>query len=209
MLFILRYFPPSHSLFSGIKFYIVAISAYELLNLAHQLKKMIVYISGGVRSGKSRFAQEMALRLSSQPVYLATARIWDQDFQERVNRHKAERGPEWTNFEAYQALHQLPLQGRVVVIDCITLWLTNFFMDYDHDLEKSLHAFKQEINHLKTIEATFIIISNELGMGLHADTAMGRKFTDLQGWSNQYVAALAEEAIFMVSGLPLYLKKAL
>ena len=170
---------------------------------------MIVYISGGVRSGKSRFAQDMALRLSTEPVYLATARIWDEDFQERVNRHKAERGAEWTNFEAYQELHKLPLQGRVVVVDCITLWLTNFFMDFDHELEKSLQAFKQEINHLVNLDATFIIISNELGMGLHADTAMGRKFTDLQGLANQYVASLAEEAIFMVSGLPLYLKKPL
>ena len=168
---------------------------------------MIVFVTGGARSGKSRFAQDMALNLSTRPVYLATARIWDQDFQERVNRHKAERGPEWTNYEAYKNLHQLPLEGRVVVVDCVTLWLTNFFMDFDEDLERSLQAFKQEISELIKIEATFIIISNELGMGLHADTAMGRKFTDLQGWANQHVASLAEEAIFMVSGLPLYLKK--
>lgn len=182
-------------------------SAKGLINLPHQVKKMIIFITGGVRSGKSRFAQDMALNLSTEPVYLATARIWDQDFQERVNRHKAERGPEWINYEAYKDLDQLPLQGRVVVIDCVTLWLTNFFMDYDNDLEKSLQQFKQEIDHLLKIDATSIIISNELGMGLHADTAMGRKFTDLQGWANQYVASLAGEAIFMVSGLPLYLKK--
>lgn len=168
---------------------------------------MIVFITGGARSGKSRFAQEMALRLSAEPVYLATARIWDEDFQERVNRHKAERGPEWTNYEGYKDLQQLSLQGRVVVIDCVTLWLTNFYMDYEHDLEQSLQAFKQEISQLVTLDATFIIISNELGMGLHADTAMGRKFTDLQGWANQHVASLADEAIFMVSGLPLYLKR--
>lgn len=168
---------------------------------------MVVYISGGTRSGKSRFAQDMALKLSTEPVYLATARVWDQDFQERVNRHKLERGPEWTTYEAYKDLARLPLQGRVVVVDCITLWLTNYFMDYDNNLEKSLQSFKQEIDHLLKIEATFIIISNELGMGLHADTAMGRKFMDLQGWANQYVASLAAEAIFMVSGLPLYLKK--
>ncbi|GAB3529033.1 bifunctional adenosylcobinamide kinase/adenosylcobinamide-phosphate guanylyltransferase [Pontibacter brevis] len=170
---------------------------------------MIVFITGGARSGKSRFAQDMALKLSTAPVYLATAKIWDQDFQERVNRHRAERGSEWTNYEAYKDLHQLPLQGRVVVIDCVTLWLTNFFMDYDNNLEKSLHMFQQEINNLINLDATFIIISNELGMGLHADTAVGRKFTDLQGLANQYVASVAEEAIFIVSGLPLYLKRQL
>lgn len=167
---------------------------------------MIIFITGGARSGKSSYAQEMALQLSTSPVYLATAKIWDADFQERVNRHKAERGPEWTNYEAHQNLHLLPLQNRVVVIDCVTLWLTNYFAELDNDLEKSLAAFKQEIDQLLTIEATYIIISNELGMGLHASNDIGRKFTDLQGWANQYVAAKAEKAIFMVSGLPVQLK---
>jgi len=168
---------------------------------------MILFITGGVRSGKSRFAQELALSLSPNPVYLATAKIWDDDFQERVNRHQAERGPEWVNYEAYQDLHLLPLQNQTVVIDCVTLWLTNSFVDTDNDLEKSLAAFKKEIAYVTQLAGTFIIISNELGMGLHADTAVGRKFTDLQGWANQFVAARAEEVIFMVSGLPLYLKK--
>lgn len=168
---------------------------------------MITFITGGARSGKSRFAQEMALQQSQNPVYLATARIWDEEFRQRVRRHQDERGPEWTNFEAYKDLHQLPLQNRTVVIDCVTLWLTNFFMDYENDLEQSLIAFKKEINYLSQLTGTFLIISNEIGMGLHADTEVGRKFTDLQGWANQYVAAIADEAIFMVSGLPMYLKK--
>ena len=168
---------------------------------------MITFITGGVRSGKSRFAQEMALRLSSSPVYLATARIWDEDFRQRVKRHQEERGPEWTNYEAYKDLNQLPLQNEVVLIDCVTLWLTNFFIDYENNLEKSLAAFKKEIDDISQLQGTFLIVSNELGMGLHADTEVGRKFTDLQGWANQYVAAKAAEAIFMVSGMPLYLKR--
>ncbi|MET1055643.1 MAG: bifunctional adenosylcobinamide kinase/adenosylcobinamide-phosphate guanylyltransferase [Pedobacter sp.] len=168
---------------------------------------MFIYVSGGVRSGKSAYAQQRALELTKEPVYIATAKIWDEDFRERVQRHQDERGPEWTTFEAYSDLHLLPLEGRIVVIDCITLWLTNFFMDYTNDISLALAAFKKEIDQLCTVEATFIIISNELGMGMHADTETGRKFADLQGWANQYVAAKAEEAIFMVSGLPLFLKK--
>ncbi|MCC9138208.1 bifunctional adenosylcobinamide kinase/adenosylcobinamide-phosphate guanylyltransferase [Pontibacter silvestris] len=168
---------------------------------------MITFITGGARSGKSRFAQDMALGLSPNPVYLATAKIWDEEFRQRVQRHQDERGPEWTNYEAYKDLHQLPLQHRTVVIDCVTLWLTNFFMDFESDLERSLTAFKKEIDAISLLPGTFVIISNEIGMGLHADTEVGRKFTDLQGWANQYVAAKASEAIFMVSGLPLYLKK--
>jgi len=168
---------------------------------------MISYISGGARSGKSRFAQERALQLSAAPVYVATAKIWDDDFAERVQRHRDERGPEWTTYEAERDLSRLPLENRVVVIDCVTLWLTNLFMVFDNDIDQSLSAFRQEIDALRVMPGTFIIISNEIGMGIHAETAIGRKFTDLQGWANQYVAAHADEAIFMVSGLPLYLKK--
>jgi adenosylcobinamide kinase/adenosylcobinamide-phosphate guanylyltransferase len=168
---------------------------------------MIIYVSGGVRSGKSSYAQQRALELSAEPVYIATAKIWDEDFRERVKRHQHDRGPEWTTHEAYRDLHLLPLENRTVVIDCVTLWLTNFFMDHENDIELSLSAFKKEISQLSAVAATFIIISNELGMGMHAETDIGRKFADLQGWANQYVAAKATEAIFMVSGLPLFLKK--
>lgn len=168
---------------------------------------MIIYITGGTRSGKSRFAQEMALERSANPVYVATARIWDDDFAKRVERHKAERGPEWTSLECEHNVHLLPLENHVVVIDCVTLWLTNLFMTYDQDIDKSLAAFKIEIDSIFKLIGTFIIISNEIGMGVHAETEVGRKFTDLQGWANQYVGAKSDEAILMVSGLPLYLKK--
>jgi adenosylcobinamide kinase/adenosylcobinamide-phosphate guanylyltransferase len=93
-----------------------------------------------------------------------------------------------------------------VVIDCVTLWLTNFYVDCKYNIEEALLEIKAEIELLSTQNATFIIISNELGMGLHADTESGRKFTDLQGWINQFIAQKANEAIFMVSGLPIVLK---
>lgn len=168
---------------------------------------MVIFISGGVRSGKSAYAQRRALELSAEPVYIATAKIWDEDFGERVRRHQLDRGPEWTTFEAHKNLNLLPVEGRVVVIDCMTLWLTNFFMDHEQDVERALSDFKQELDQLLELQGTFIIISNELGMGMHAETAVGRKFADLQGWANQYTAEKAQEAVFIVSGLPLFLKK--
>ena len=169
---------------------------------------MITYVTGGVRSGKSRFAMELALQKSANPVYVATSRIWDDDFAKRVKRHQDERGPEWTSLESERDIHLLPLEGKVAVIDCVTLWLTNLFVTSEYDIEKSLSAFKAEIDALAAVEATLIIISNEIGMGVHAETEAGRKFTDLQGWANQYVVAVAQEAIMMVSGLPLILKSA-
>jgi adenosylcobinamide kinase/adenosylcobinamide-phosphate guanylyltransferase len=166
---------------------------------------MIIYVTGGARSGKSRFAQEKALQLTDKPVYVATAKIWDDDFAHRVEKHKQERGPEWTSIESEVNIHLLPFEGRVVVIDCVTLWLTNIFMQSE-DIEKSLDLFKTEIDGLLNLEGVFIIVSNEIGMGLHGETELGRKFTDLQGWANQYVASIASEATLMVSGIPLKLK---
>jgi adenosylcobinamide kinase/adenosylcobinamide-phosphate guanylyltransferase len=163
----------------------------------------LIYITGGVRSGKSRYAQEIALALSDHPIYLATARIWDEDFKERVQRHQNDRDERWTNLEEEKHFAALPLDNRVVVIDCVTLWLTNFFTDTKNDIQQCLSAVEQEIHLLKQRPGVFIIISNEIGMGMHADTEVGRKFADLQGWANQLIAKQADEAIFMVSGRPI------
>jgi adenosylcobinamide kinase / adenosylcobinamide-phosphate guanylyltransferase len=100
----------------------------------------------------------------------------------------------------------LSLSGKVVVMDCVTLWLTNFFTDNKYDIDASLEQCKAEIDKLDTTNNMFIIISNEIGMGMHADTEIGRKFTDLQGWMNQYIAAKANKVIFMVSGIPMEIK---
>ncbi len=167
---------------------------------------MIIYVTGGVRSGKSRLAMDLALQKSANPVYVATSRIWDEDFARRIKRHQDERGPEWTSLESERDIHLLPLAGRVAVVDCVTLWLTNLFVAFEYDIEKALAAFKAEVDALSAVDATLIIISNEIGMGVHAETETGRKFADLQGWANQYVAEVAQEAIMMVSGLPLILK---
>lgn len=167
----------------------------------------IIYITGGARSGKSRYAQQMALQLSGQPVYVATARRWDAEFEQRIQRHQHDRDERWTNIEEEKHLSTTAINGRVAVIDCVTLWLTNFFTDLKYDAEACLAACKQEIDQLLLLDGVFIIISNEIGMGVHAETEMGRKFTDLQGWVNQYIGQKAAKAVLMVSGLPLTLKE--
>jgi len=167
---------------------------------------VLYYISGGQRSGKSRYAQDLALQLSPSPVYLATSRAWDDDHRQRIARHVADRDARWTTLEEEKYLSRLDLGGRVVVLDCVTLWLTNFFTDAKYDVETALHQAQQEFNKLRQQDCTLLVISNEIGMGLHAPTEAGRKFTDLQGWLNQYIAQRADRAIFMVSGLPLTVK---
>jgi adenosylcobinamide kinase/adenosylcobinamide-phosphate guanylyltransferase len=167
---------------------------------------MIWMITGGARSGKSRFAQEIALEKAENPIYVATARNWDEDFNERIKRHKLDRDERWTSIEEEKKPSQLNIANRVVVIDCATLWLTNLFVDEKNNIDRCLELAKQEIDALAEIPGVILFVTNELGMGLHADTEIGRKFTDLQGGVTQYLAAKAEKVTFMVSGLPLNIK---
>lgn len=168
---------------------------------------MIYLVTGGARSGKSRYAQQLALSLASNPVYVATAKVWDGDFEQRIRRHQQDRGPEWTSFEEQLQVSNLPLEGRVAVIDCVTLWLTNFFVLHKQDVDACLQGLQQEIQLLlQKQDATLIIVTNEIGMGVHAETAIGRQFTDLQGWANQYIAQQAQKVVLMVSGIPVPIK---
>ncbi|MBW1298098.1 bifunctional adenosylcobinamide kinase/adenosylcobinamide-phosphate guanylyltransferase [Aquimarina litoralis] len=167
---------------------------------------MLYYITGGERSGKSSYAQNLALELSKEPIYIATSRIWDENHQKRIDRHIADRDDSWTSIEEEKELSKVVKKNTTVVIDCVTLWLTNFFMDTKSDVETSLNLAKKEFDKLITIDANIIIISNEIGMGVHATTKIGRKFTELQGWMNQHIAKYADQAILMVSGIPVKIK---
>lgn len=164
--------------------------------------KKIILITGGQRSGKSTKAEELALQLSESPVYLATAHIWDDEFRERVRKHQERRGPEWTNIEEEIYLSKHNLTGRVVVIDCVTLWLTNWLQASDNPLEQA----KAEFDKFTTPDAIFIFVTNEIGSGGTSTNALQRRFTDLQGWMNQYIAQKADEVILMVSGIPVKIK---
>lgn len=163
-------------------------------------------ITGGERSGKSTYAESEALRLSESPVYLATARVWDEEFRQRILRHQERRGPEWTNIEEDIRPSKHDFTGRVILIDCITLWATNYFFDMQQDVDQALAALKKEFDTLVQQDATFIFVTNELGMGGMSESRTQRLFTQLQGWMNQYVAARADRVTLMVSGLPLTVK---
>ena len=168
--------------------------------------KKIILITGGQRSGKSKKAEELALSLSPNPVYMATAHIWDEEFRERVRKHQERRGPQWTNIEEETKLSLHDMTGRVVVIDCVTLWLTNFFFAHNSDVDKSLEFAKAEFDQFTEPDATYIFVTNEIGSGGVSDNVIQRKFTDLEGWMNQYIASKADEVILMVSGIEVKIK---
>jgi adenosylcobinamide kinase/adenosylcobinamide-phosphate guanylyltransferase len=175
-------------------------------------------ITGGQRSGKSEKAEQLALSLSSNPVYMATAHIWDEEFRERVRRHQERRGPEWTNIEEEIYLSRHDVSDRVVLIDCVTLWLTNLFFENQGDrsvdsalnhgpVSMILEKAKAEFDRFTSQDATFIFVTNEIGLGGVSENALQRQFTDLQGWMNQYIAKKADEVILMVSGIPMRIKR--
>lgn len=174
--------------------------------------KKLILITGGQRSGKSRYAEQLALSLSDEPVYVATAHVWDDEFRERVRRHQERRGSQWTNIEEERQLSRHDLSGRVAVIDCITLWCTNFFFnaekpdDEQSSVDEALECLKSEFDLFTAQDATFIFVTNEIGSGGVSPNALQRRFTDLQGWMNQYVASRADEVILMVSGIPVKIK---
>ncbi len=168
--------------------------------------KKIILITGGQRSGKSTYAQELALSLSANPVYLATSAVWDEEHRERIERHKRDRGPEWTNIEELTDIQNVDVSGRVVVIDCVTLWATNFFMANNGDVEDTLNQLKERFVQFTAQEAIFIFVTNEIGLGGISSNDLQRRFTDLIGWMNQFIARAADEVVLMASGIAVKIK---
>ena len=161
--------------------------------------KHILLVTGGQRSGKSDFAQNRALEMSKHPVYLATSRIWDEEFRQRVLRHQANRGPEWTNVEEEKFLSRHDLAGRVIDRKSVVF-------DNNSVVDISLQQIKEEFDAFVRQDAYFIFVTNELGLGGVSVDDTQRRFTDLQGWVNQYIASKADEVVLMVSGIPVPVK---
>lgn len=168
-----------------------------------------VLILGGARSGKSRYGQQLARQWAERPVYLATSLYHDEEHRARIERHRADRGPEWITIEEPLSIAEAALGHRVILLECVTLWLTNVFERERRDLDSSLLAAKREIDACHRERRAWIWISNELGQGVHASTEPARRFVDLQGFVNQYLASQVQTVALMVAGLPLFIKGAL
>lgn len=168
--------------------------------------RSITLVTGGQRSGKSMYAETLALQYDKKPIYIATAEARDEEFLDRVRRHQARRGPEWTTIEEqlHPSWHQL--QGHTILLDCVTMLATNHFFAQHEDIDKAFQAICTEIDKLLAIEATFILVTNEIGLGGISANPLQRKFTDLLGFTNKYIAQKVDNVIFMISGIPLKIK---
>jgi adenosylcobinamide kinase/adenosylcobinamide-phosphate guanylyltransferase len=169
--------------------------------------RKIILITGGQRSGKSSYAQKLALSLSHNPIYIATSAVWDDEHRQRIERHQQDRGQEWTTVEEQKEIQTIQVTGRVVVIDCITLWATNFFMENNGTINTTLEQLKERFTQFTTQDAIFIFVTNEIGLGGIATNNLQRHFTDVVGWFNQHVAQVADEVVWMVSGIAVKIKE--
>lgn len=169
-------------------------------------ERKIILVTGGQRSGKSAFSEKLAYESSLKPAYLATARIMDDEFRDRVRIHRERRGPEWVTVEEPLEPSKHDLADHAIVFDCVTMWITNVFFSFEENVEKTLEFLKQQFLKFTAQEATFIFVSNEIGSGGIGSTLMQRKFTDIQGWFNQFIAAKADEVYLTVAGIPMKIK---
>lgn len=168
----------------------------------------LTLVLGGAASGKSAFAEKLALASGLPPHYVATAQAWDGEMLDKISRHRERRGPQWATHEApldlAGTLARVSAPGRVVLVDCLTLWLSNVM------LEPSAPGAACEtlLAGLVRRAGPVICVSNEVGQGIVPETALGRRFREAQGHLNQRVAAQADRVIAVMAGLPLVLKGA-
>jgi adenosylcobinamide kinase/adenosylcobinamide-phosphate guanylyltransferase len=173
---------------------------------------MITLILGGARSGKSAYAEQLAKNSGFPVTYIATAQVYDDEFQQRIDRHKAQRPRDWQLIEEPHylgnALGANTHEGRSLVVDCLTLWLAQCICSDCAPTEgvnwqNELAIFLDNLNYFK---GNLILVSNEVGMGIVPLGEINRQFQDEQGRLNQAVAAVADKVFFIAAGLPLKLK---
>jgi adenosylcobinamide kinase / adenosylcobinamide-phosphate guanylyltransferase len=167
----------------------------------------VVLIGGGARSGKSRFALEYASRFERR-AFLATGQPLDEEMAERIRRHRAERGAEWTTIEdpldIAAVIERESGRFDAVIVDCLTLWLSNVMHDPNRDPAAEIARLQDCLARRRDV--TLLLITNEVGGGIVPENALARLYRDLAGEMNQAIATVADEVHWMVFGLPLAVK---
>ncbi len=165
-----------------------------------------ILVLGGARSGKSCFAEGLAVDCAADRHYVATGRAFDDEMRDRIAKHRADRGDGWTTHEEpvdlVGQLRRIDAPSRVVLVDCLTLWVTNLMLE-SHDVAARSAELAALLPQLK---ARVILVSNEVGLGIVPENRMAREFRDHAGRLHQLVAQVATEVYFVAAGLPLKMK---
>lgn len=177
----------------------------------------VVLIIGGARSGKSTFALKEASRVSGKKAYIATAEALDEEMHQRIEDHKRQRGDDWVTYEEpikiAEVIKEIKDKYGVIVIDCLTLWLSNLLtrtQTTEEEIKKFLevlHCFKNSpVCALSSGFCTLFVVSNEVGMGIVPDNEMTRRFRDIAGLLNQKIAVVSDKVYLLVAGIPVKIK---
>lgn len=168
-----------------------------------------LFVTGGCRSGKSRYALAEAERMGPRRLFVATLEPGDAEMADRIRRHREERGPEWTTLEAPRDLAAALAEHRdnadVILVDCLTLWVTNLLLD-GADVDAIAAAAEGLCREIGREGGSLVFVSNEVGSGVVPDNRLGRDFRDAAGMVNRLVAAACGRAVMLVAGLPVTLK---
>jgi adenosylcobinamide kinase / adenosylcobinamide-phosphate guanylyltransferase len=166
----------------------------------------VTLVLGGARSGKSKLAESLA---RNEKHYIATAQAFDAEMAQRIAQHQTQRGQGWVTheeqFDLPQKLAEIDAAGRFILVDCLTLWLSNLILA-DRDWQRPT---KELCDALQRVAGDVVLVSNEVGLSIVPENKLGRLFRDAQGIVNQRVAAVADHVVFVAAGLPLVLKGAL
>ncbi len=169
----------------------------------------LIFITGGARSGKSAFAEQLSAHEAGKRAYLATAQALDAEMVHRIELHRKRRGDAWDTFEEPLAIAELvrKLSGRygVLLLDCLTLWLSNVMARSEQDGDIS-NKVEELAAALRGFDGLLLAVSNEVGLGIVPDNALARRFRDLAGLLNQRIAREADEVYFLAAGLPVKIK---
>lgn len=172
------------------------------------MARRVILVTGGARSGKSSYAEQCARNLGERLVYIATAEPNDQEMAQRIAEHRKRRGNEWITIEEPieipAALVAQSGKTDCALVDCITLWLSNLLMR--HEQKDAQEKVEELINSFGVLDFHLLLVTNEVGWGIVPDNALARQFRDLAGWTNQRIAAVADQVILMVAGAPLTVK---
>lgn len=169
----------------------------------------ITFVIGGARSGKSSYAAQKAEKCGQNIAYIATCSYFDEEMQVRIAKHQQDRPKHWHTYEEFEdlakVLSNIQHKYDAIIIDCLTLFISGFLLNDLADIEIE-NKIQNMLQVAKQTHTKIIIVSNEVGLGLHPDTPLGRRFRDLAGRVNQLTAHESDEVLFMVAGMPLIIK---
>jgi adenosylcobinamide kinase / adenosylcobinamide-phosphate guanylyltransferase len=185
-------------------------------------KNKLILVTGGARSGKSTFAEQLAEQYGRPITYIATAQVFDEEMRERIRIHRERRAAYWLTVEApYDAeavIRRVGMDTPVILVDCLTLFVTNYLLKevpvdansekytYQECVPKVLQSVRGLAEAAKSVPGCVIVVTNEVGLGIVPGDPLSRAFRDIAGWANQCIAAAADEVYFVVSGIPMRIK---